>query len=84
VNFSGSKAFIAKVKIILGVKAKGRHVLKGAEGYHLREEVVPYNAFFRAEKDDMGPKNNYFWHMFNNQRLDAARPQQTVERRYRK
>jgi hypothetical protein len=57
----GSKAFIAKVKMILGVKAKGRHALKGAEGYHLREEAAPYNPFFRAEKNDIGPENTYCW-----------------------
>jgi len=57
----GSKAFIEKVKSLLGFKAKGRDVVKGAEGYHLREEAAPYMALSRAEKDDVGPKNTYCW-----------------------
>ena len=57
----GSKAFIAKVKMFLGFKAKGRHILKGAEGYHLREEAASYMALSRAEKDNIGPENTYFW-----------------------
>jgi hypothetical protein len=44
-----------------GGKAKGRHILKGAEGYNLREEAAPYNTFFRAENNDIGPENTYFW-----------------------
>ena len=57
----GSKSFIMKVKELLGFKAKGRDVMKGDEGYHLREEATPYTALFRAEKDDIGPENIYFW-----------------------
>ena len=57
----GSKSFIEKVKSLLGFKAKGRDVIEGVEGYHLREEAAPYMALFRAEKDDIGPENAYFW-----------------------
>ena len=37
----GSKTFIEKVKSLLGFKAKGRDIVKGDEGYHLREEAAP-------------------------------------------
>jgi len=57
----GSKSFIEKVKSLLGFKAKGRDVIEGGEGYNLREEAASYMAHFRAEKDDIGPENAYFW-----------------------
>lgn len=57
----GSKVFIENVRSLLGFKAKGRGVVKGAEGYHLREEAASYKALFRAEKDQIGPENTYFW-----------------------
>jgi putative transposase len=61
----GSKSFIVKVKSLLGFKAKGRDVIEGGEGYHLREEATPYIALFRAEKDDIGPQNIYLWDINN-------------------
>jgi hypothetical protein len=57
----GSTSCIEKVKSLLGFKAKGRDVIEGEEGYHLREEAAPHVALFRAEKDDIGPVNAYFW-----------------------
>jgi hypothetical protein len=38
---------------------KGRDVIEGGEGYHLREEAAPYMAVFRAEMDDIGTENAY-------------------------
>jgi hypothetical protein len=49
------------VKSLLGFKAKGRDVIEGADGYHLREETAPYIALFRSGKDDIGTENTYFW-----------------------
>ena len=57
----GSKSFIDKVKSLLGLKARGRAVIEGGEGCHLREEAAPYTTSFRAEKDDIGLENAYFW-----------------------
>jgi hypothetical protein len=57
----GSKSFVEKMKALLRFKAKGRDVMEHREGYHLREEAAPYKTLFRAEKDDIGPKNTYFW-----------------------
>jgi len=59
----GSKAFIEKVKSLLGFKAKGRDIVKGDEGYHLREEAAPYMALFEAEKGDIAPENTYSWNI---------------------
>ena len=57
----GSRSFIDKVKSLLGFRAKGRDVIEGGEGDHLREEAALYTALFRAKKDDIGPENAYFW-----------------------
>jgi putative transposase len=57
----GSESFVEKVKSQLGLKAKGRYVIKGVETYQLREEAAPYMTLFRAEKDDIGSENAYFW-----------------------
>ena len=57
----GSKSFIENVKARLGFRAKGRAVIEGGEGCHLREEAAPYIALFEAEKDDIGTENAYFW-----------------------
>jgi hypothetical protein len=48
------------VKSLLGFEAKGRDVMEGGEGYHLREEAAPYKALFRAEKDDIALKMPIF------------------------
>ena len=56
--FSG---IFEKVKSLPVFKSRGRGVVIGDEGYHLREGAVPYMAFSRAEKDDIGPENSCFW-----------------------
>jgi hypothetical protein len=53
------------VKTLLGFKAKGRDVMEGGEGYHLREDAMPYTALLRAEKGDIGLENTYFWDINN-------------------
>ena len=57
----GSRLFVEKVKALLGFRAKGRDIIEGNEGYHVREESASYNALFGTEKDDIGPNNTYFW-----------------------
>jgi putative transposase len=61
----GSKSFIENVKARLGFRAKGRDVIEGGEGYHLREEAAPYMALLDTEKGDIGSKNTYFWDITN-------------------
>jgi hypothetical protein len=57
----GSRPFIENVKNVLGFRAKGRKVIEGFEGYQLRERFGGYEAFFAAQKDDMGLENTYRW-----------------------
>ena len=57
----GSRPFVDKVKSLLGLRAKGRKVIEAGEGYQVREGTIPYKALFEAEKEDIGPKNTYFW-----------------------
>ena len=57
----GSKSFIEDVKARLGFRAKGRDVIEGVEGNHLRESPAHYKSLFDTENDDIDTENNYFW-----------------------
>ena len=57
----GSRGFVESVKSILDGLGRGRRVKEIEEGYQLREPSVPYGDHFGVEKDDIGPKNTYFW-----------------------
>jgi putative transposase len=57
----GSRSFVENVKARLGFRAKGRDIIEGGEEYQLREGAAHYQAFFEAEKEDIGPKNTYLW-----------------------
>jgi putative transposase len=59
----GSKAFVEKLKALLGFRARGRRILEGDGAYQVREESAGYNAFFEAEKEDIGPENTYLWNV---------------------
>ncbi|MDI7259801.1 MAG: hypothetical protein QME90_07765 [Thermodesulfobacteriota bacterium] len=54
-------AVVLNVKNILGFRAKGREVIEGFKGYQLRERSAGYDAFFGAQKDDIGLENTYRW-----------------------
>jgi hypothetical protein len=49
------------VKASLGFRSKGRDVIESGKGYQLRENLVPYKAFFEAENEDIGFENTRFW-----------------------
>lgn len=55
----GSRAFVDRVKELLGFRAKGRKVAEGAEGYQLREPLPRYGDTFDVKNDDMGPENTF-------------------------
>ena len=59
----GSRPFVEKVKALLGLRAKGREVMEGGEGYQVREGPARYNALFGAEKVDIGLENTYLWNV---------------------
>lgn len=46
----GSRPFVEKVKALLGYRAKGREMIKGREGYQVREGPVTYDALIGAKK----------------------------------
>jgi hypothetical protein len=56
----GSKFFIENVKARLGFRAKGREVIKSAQGYQLRENSAVYKTLFEVENEDIDLKNTYF------------------------
>jgi putative transposase len=57
----GSRPFVEKVKDQLGIRAKGRAVIEGTQGYQLREEAAGYQALFQVENSDIGLDNAYLW-----------------------
>jgi len=61
----GNRSFVENVKTLLGFRAKGRDVIRGSEGYQLREGSVPYKGLFAVENDDIGLENTYFWGLNN-------------------
>jgi hypothetical protein len=45
----------------LGIRAKGRDVIEGDQGYQLREAPADYKPLFKDENEDIGLENIYFW-----------------------
>ena len=58
-----SRPFVEKVKALLGIRANGREVIEGGEGYQLREGPARYKALFGDEKEDIGTENTYAWNL---------------------
>jgi len=59
----GSKEFVERVKVKLGILAQGRNMTGTGVGYQLREPATSYMHHLGAEKDDIGPENGYFWNI---------------------
>ena len=59
----GSQPFVESVKNLLGIRAEGREVIKGAKGYQLREEAAGYQALFEVKNSDIGLDNAYLWNI---------------------
>ena len=57
----GSRSFVQTVKEFLGIRAKGRDVVEGGQGYQLREAAADYKPPFEDENEDIGMENAYFW-----------------------
>ncbi len=47
----------------LGIRAKGRKVIEGAEAYQLREPQFSYLDIFDTKNADIGAENSYFWNI---------------------
>jgi len=53
--------------------------MENCEGYQLREETAHYQAFFKAENDDIRPENTCCATLkVNNQGLILARPRSST------
>jgi hypothetical protein len=57
----GTKAFIEATVTKLGIRAKGRKVIREAKSYMLREPPVAYGDNFAPENDVLSFDNSYFW-----------------------
>jgi len=57
----GSREFVERTKERLGIRAKGREVLKAGDGYELREPAAPYEANSGHENADLRMQNAYSW-----------------------
>jgi len=59
----GSKTFVEKTKVELGIKAIGREVMEADGVYELREGDVSYNPDFGGENSGLRVENSYFWNL---------------------
>jgi hypothetical protein len=50
-----------RVKQFLGIRAKGRDVVEGGQGYQLREGAADYKPLLEDENEDIGLENAYVW-----------------------
>jgi hypothetical protein len=60
----GSEEFTKRIKEGLGVRAKGREVIAGADVFHLREPGPWYGDDSWPGNDDIGLENEHFWSVF--------------------
>jgi len=58
----GSESFTETIKEKIGIKAKGRKIIKADddEVFQLREETVSYSAIFNSKKESIELKNTIF------------------------
>ena len=57
----GSERFTRDTKALMGSMALGRKSLESGQSFQLREPQVPYSALLEVHKDEIAPKNSYFW-----------------------
>jgi hypothetical protein len=57
----GSKGFVEKIQVELGLKAKYRDVSEAAGAYTLREPATPYRPIFESKNDVLSLKNAVYW-----------------------
>ncbi len=58
----GSKGFVEKIKLELGVKTIGREVMGGDRVYEVREGSS-YSGHFAGKNSGLSRKNTYFWNL---------------------
>ena len=57
----GSASFMIATKDKLGVKGKGRKVIRADGSYELRESPAPYKGILGHENEGLRLENTYFW-----------------------
>jgi len=57
----GGEAFVRRMKERLGIRAKGRKVVRGESRFELREISAPYVDVFGRENVDLSGKNTFSW-----------------------
>ena len=57
----GSRSFVEKMQLELGVNAKHRDVSEAAGTYTLREPAMPYTPIFDGKSEALRLKNTVFW-----------------------
>jgi hypothetical protein len=57
----GGEAFVRRIKERLGIRAKGRKVVRGESRFELREISAPYVDVFGGENVDLSGENTFFW-----------------------
>ena len=57
----GGEAFVRRMKERLGIRAKGRKVVRGESRVELREVSAPYVDVFGVGNVDLSEKNTFFW-----------------------
>ena len=58
----GSEEFVTKIKLLLGIKAEGRNIVKTTGGAsELREASSSYNSVFMLENGCLSIENSYYW-----------------------
>ena len=57
----GSRSFVEKVQLELGIKAKYREMRAAGDTYTLREPVTPYTPIFGGENALLRINNGVFW-----------------------
>ena len=60
----GSRQFVEKTKIQLGIKVRGRKVTEKNGIYNLKEGQDPYSAVSDPEKVGLSAENSYFWNQY--------------------
>jgi len=60
----GNKSFIEATIKKLGIRAKGRNVVRGHKSYELREPTVSYGINFTPKNSLLRLQNTYFWDSF--------------------
>jgi putative transposase len=57
----GSRRFTQDMKELMSGLVLGRELSESGKSFQLRDTQRSYSALFKAEKDEIGYQNSYFW-----------------------